>query len=264
MDCDPSIEVDVDPNSLEKLCYKLLISTQTKDKAKDVIYMIRYYSDQYEAYSVDKNAEDCLKRLLAQEIKQLIQKELGTKGVFSLSAVWNSPLMWSHYADQHRGFCIEYDTTEAARPSIGALNYGSPRSVKASDLFEWKFRGSKEAEQRVHNTYFFSKAPQWRYEKEWRDIRDISGVAPTTFRVAAIYFGFRCDGAVVKSIVKLHHTEQTKNNVAFYKVYPQDDSFRLKKRRVDREEIQRFGLRTYTPFVPNEEQLALVDTFSPE
>src|SRR5271166_4792712 len=85
MDCDPSIEVDVDPNSLEKLRYKLLISTQTKDKAKDVIYMIRYYSDQYEAYSVDKNAEDCLKRLLAQEIKQLIQKELGTKGVFSLS-----------------------------------------------------------------------------------------------------------------------------------------------------------------------------------
>ncbi|WP_405252085.1 hypothetical protein [Dokdonia sp. Asnod3-C12] len=27
-------------------------------------------------------------------------------GVISLSAIWNNILMWSHYADNHRGYCV--------------------------------------------------------------------------------------------------------------------------------------------------------------
>jgi len=30
--------------------------------------------------------------------------------VCSFSGTQYSIIMWSHYADQHRGFCIEYDT----------------------------------------------------------------------------------------------------------------------------------------------------------
>jgi hypothetical protein len=34
----------------------------------------------------------------------------GSLKVCSFSATGKSIIMWSHYADQHRGFCIEYDT----------------------------------------------------------------------------------------------------------------------------------------------------------
>ncbi len=152
--------------------------------------------------------------------------------------------MWSHYADEHRGICLEYDTTQIAHPAIAPVDYRSPRSVKASDLIEWKINASSKAEQRVHNTYFFAKSPQWRYEKEWRDINEFSGVASTRFPVTAIYFGFRCDPAVITSIVKLFSGY---GSMSFFGIYAPDHSFMLKRRRFDLEtigEIEACGIRS--------------------
>jgi hypothetical protein len=140
--------------------------------------------------------------------------------------------MWSHYADEHRGICLEYDTTQIPHPAIGPVDYRSPRSVKASDLIEWKINASSEAERRVHNRYFFAKSPQWRYEKEWRDISKSSGVASTRFPVTAIYFGLRCDEAVITSIVKLFRGY---GSMSFFMIY--DYSFTLKRRPFDWDEI---------------------------
>ena len=62
------------------------------------------------------------------------------------------------------------------------------------------------------------------------------------FLVTAIHFGLRYDSAVITSIGKLFSAER---NVNLYEIYPLDDSFRLKRRRVDRDEIEACGgLRT--------------------
>ena len=44
-------------------------------------------------------------------IKELLQET----GVLCLSEVPDNMLMWSHYADHHRGFCVEYDFGENTR-----------------------------------------------------------------------------------------------------------------------------------------------------
>ena len=243
LDCDPTIAIDVDRAALERLCYKMLLDAGKNEReAADEIHNMRYLSTEYGDYETDANVETYLKeQLLGVEIKRLLEAELGAKGVFSLSETWKSPLMWSHYADEHRGLCLEYDTTQISHPDIAAVNYRTPRSVKASDIIAWKLEAADEAERRVHSRYFFSKAHQWRYEKEWRDIRQSSGVVDTGFPVTAIYFGLRCDPAVVATIVRLFSGEK---NMTFFEIYPLDESFRLKRRLVEVSEIEATGIRS--------------------
>ena len=136
LDCNPTIEVDIGRNALEHLCYAFLRRTQLEDQAKAEINNYRYLSREYGDFKTESHVEDYLKRMLAQRIKDELDNELGSKGVLSLSEQWNSVLMWSHYADNHRGMCIEFDTTELPHPNLRAVEYRAPRRVRASDLFE--------------------------------------------------------------------------------------------------------------------------------
>ncbi|MGO4708165.1 DUF2971 domain-containing protein, partial [Chryseobacterium sp. 2TAF14] len=38
-----------------------------------------------------------------------LQAKNQSRGVYCLSKVYNSELMWAHYAQGHKGYCIEYD-----------------------------------------------------------------------------------------------------------------------------------------------------------
>jgi len=211
-----------------------------KDQAKNEINNYRYLSTEYGDFRTEPDVEGYLKRMVADRIKAELAQELGSRGVLSLSECWDSVLMWSHYADNHRGICIEFDTTELPHPNLKAVDYRAPRRVRASDLFEWKLRHSVDAERRVRDTYFFAKAGPWRYEREWREVEEKSGIREAGFRVTGIHFGLQCDAAVIQSVVKLLADD---SDVALYSIYPLDDSFRIKRRPVDRDEIGSYGLR---------------------
>ena len=157
LDCNQTIKIDVDVRSLEHIFYKCLRRTKEHDKATAAISELRYLSTEDFDDINDPARTKYLERLLARRIEELLEDELGGKGVLSLSAVWDSPLMWSHYADQHRGLCIEYDTTEISHPNIGAVNYEASRGIKASDLVRWKLEGCQDAQKRVHLRIFLAK-----------------------------------------------------------------------------------------------------------
>ncbi len=245
LDCKPAIKIDVDRTELERLCFKLLRRTRKREAAVAAIGELRYLSTEDFKDINDPAREDYLKRLLVREIERLLAAELAGRGVLSLSAVWDSPLMWSHYADQHRGICIEYDTSELSHPNIGAINYEASRSIKTSDLIKWKFENCPEAEKRIISTYFFTKASEWKYEKEWRDISATSGVCPSRFRITGVHFGFRCDTSVITTIVRLYSSAQA---VDLYEIYPPDGGFSLQRQHVDRDEIEACGIRPLLPF----------------
>jgi hypothetical protein len=148
--------------------------------------------------------------------------------------------MWSHYADEHRGICIEFDTTVNACRKIRSVDYKRPVSIKTTELVQWKFQRSKEAYHAVLDNYFFSKSPQWRHENEWRDIRQYGeDLAP--FRISAVHFGYRCDHAVQVAIVKLFADSGLR--IKFYEVYPRDDS-RFGRRPVDVDDLRINGVST--------------------
>jgi Protein of unknown function (DUF2971). len=176
---------------------------------------------------------------LGEEIKRLLRQDLGLKGVLSLSENWNEPLMWSHYAAQHQGICIEYQTTGFEVKRLKAVNYNASRSIRAHDLYLWKCRGDDRAESRVFETYFYAKAPQWTYEKEWRDISDTAGSNASHFDLTAIHFGMRTDYVWKWILAKALHLDK---HIALYNVFADEKSFKLNRQEMDRDEIERRGI----------------------
>ena len=101
-------------------------------------------------------------------------------------------------------------------------------------------RENDAAKERVFKTYFYTKSREWRYEKEWRDRREKSGVTEVPFRTTAILFGYRCNSTVIKSIVKLLNDHP---KVKIWQVLPKDEGFGLRRQQVDRDEIDAMAIR---------------------
>jgi hypothetical protein len=242
LDCDPTVQVDTDRASIERLCFRMLTVVHGREKALEKMGDHRYMSTEYGDYKTDPKVEKYYMRRLGSEIKQLVDTEMASRGVLSLAERWDCPLMWSHYADEHRGLCIEYDMNGHCCSHIKPVDYRRPRSIKITELMQWKLHKSADAEQNVLDTYFFAKSPQWRHEKEWRDIQQTNGVKSAPFYISGVYFGLRCDAVVRTSIVKLF--ANSNSSIAFYDLYPLEDSFRLKRRSANTDEIEACGVET--------------------
>jgi hypothetical protein len=234
LDCNLAIYPDLSAYELIKLYEKLLGPGQAEE------FNVAIYNARKEAAPYGQNihlpsdVKDRFKQKIADLIATVIQEELNQRGVLSLSGTWESVLMWSHYADEHRGICIEYDTTEMPHEYLARVNDDGSRAVSASDIMKWKEYGDKEAEQRVFQTHFYSKAPEWRYEQEWRDIGDKEGKCQS-YHITAVLFGARCEPAVQAAVVRMLGSETT---VVFRKVRFEGLSFALTSDRITAKEIE--------------------------
>src|SRR6185437_6477137 len=83
-------------------------------------------------------------------------------GILCLSAKCNDLLMWSHYANGHRGLCLEFEASDYT-PFFGAalpVKYRDDRPTFDPDGTQW---------QRVESAVL-TKSKGWSYEEEWRVI----------------------------------------------------------------------------------------------
>jgi len=231
LDCNPTIFVDIDLEMLEKLLFKLLVDEKGRDYADQTISELRYLSTEVGDYEKNQDARVYYKSLISLRIKKIIFYEFNDYGVFSLSKKWDCPLMWSHYADEHRGLCIEFDTSDFEHNWMKSVNYSAPRGIKTSDVYEWKINKSSESKTIIQETFFFSKADKWSYEKEWRDINSDSGLLHSQFKITAVHFGLRSDTAIIAAIVNLF--SNCHKGIQFYHIHASDDSFKLSRRSFD-------------------------------
>ena len=170
LDCSPSIVTDTSLPVLEKLFLKMFVAKAeaTEDSRSLALQALRderYQSTQYGNYESDPDAETYYRSSLGQCILALIREEFASHGVFCLAEKKDCPLMWSHYGAEHQGICIEYDLSDGACDNIQRVSYNSQRSIRCSDLVQWKSHGSEAARKAVWDAYFFTKAPQWKYER---------------------------------------------------------------------------------------------------
>ncbi len=241
LDSRPTIQIDAERTALENLLCRML-AMDGNNEHQQVLEKHRYMCSEHGSYRDGSCGEACYMRLLASNVKDILYKEFCKRGVLSLAEKWDCPLMWSHYADEHRGLCIEYDMTKNECKNLQSVDYRMPRSIKISDLIDWKINFSKSAEQTVTKIFFFAKAPQWRYEREWRDVLTPMGSGSAPARICAIHFGLRCDPSVITAIVKLYATSN--QHVKFYEIHPKGDSFYLKRRLIDTDEITATGVKS--------------------
>jgi hypothetical protein len=108
-------------------------------------------------------------------------------GICAFSALPNHMLLWSHYANHHRGFCVEYDCRNGTklRKLANEVKYeNSMPSLSAAD-----FAKDKEG---ALDVLWLTKAKCWSYEQEWRVMMpqgDKAYEAPSS--VISVIFGSR-------------------------------------------------------------------------
>lgn len=88
-------------------------------------------------------------------------------GVYCMSERCADTLMWSHYADHHRGICVGLDMSKwdlIETPMLFRVAYSDQRQT-----FEFP-RRAKEAGGELFRVLTY-KSPAWREEREWRLIR---------------------------------------------------------------------------------------------
>lgn len=86
-------------------------------------------------------------------------------GVFCLSAVDDDVLMWSHYADCHRGICLEFRLAHTAHVDFFA---GATRVRYQEDLPVVNPYEMDRLE--MMRACLLTKSSRWAYEQEWRNI----------------------------------------------------------------------------------------------
>ena len=246
LDCKPSIIVDSPRREVEELFTLLARSEHRAGHARFLLREYAHLASEYGSVGRDEGATEYYLQILGSRIRGLLNRKLGKLGVLSLAGRWSCPLMWSHYADQHRGICIEYDLTDHYFERLRPITYGADRALPTSTLLSWLRENSAEGEERVRETYFYAKAGQWRYEKEWRDISDRPGVHQTPAKVGAVYFGLRCDDSILRIIANVLHKEPT---VKLYQIYSADRGFGLKRYEIDVDELVQIPTRESAHFV---------------
>lgn len=109
-----------------------------------------------------------------------IQKDTGKAGICSFSLELENSLLWSHYANEHRGLCLTYEFPESFLiDESNEITGVAPVEYGDSPLTDWFIEHAPED----RNSYFKEftlevvkkvltiKSKCWEYEKEVRIIR---------------------------------------------------------------------------------------------
>ncbi len=99
---------------------------------------------------------------------EAIREELG---ITCLSESYDSLLMWAHYASNHSGMCIEYDLIKIFK-ELSFTPVPVIYSEKKASLNTISLNGDQRETMKAFLECLTSKSPEWKYEKEWRIIRD--------------------------------------------------------------------------------------------
>ena len=160
----------------------------------------------------------------------------------------HSVTMWSHYANSHKGFALEYDTkafrlkcqfcdqlkqcNKAAICNLYPVIYQKQR-YDATDFLGWYIGRSMGLPIKNPDTFTSSKAllyksPQWSYEKEWRlivsklnDFQDKSPVCIDHLRPTAIFYGQR----ISQINKKMLHLIAKEKGISEYQMYIDNKSY---------------------------------------
>lgn len=142
-----------------------------------------------------------------------LRKHFQTYKVLCLSERNDSILMWSHYADHHRGVVCRFACLEATDSSWAVAKPVSyvgqmPRFIDSEDLRGLLTGQVDLRPESIAERTIFSKALDWKYEREWRvylpskDVGDefVNFHSP---ELSAVYLGCRIADVDREEIVAL-------------------------------------------------------------
>ena len=207
--------------------FDYLESTGFELKDGDEITNVREYFRENHVTNEEKlKAFDDTFSSLEQEVTEKLAD------TFRIGCLAGSPynrLMWSHYGDSHRGFCIEYDAIDIIKKNVFVLPvyYSQSRPLVSWDpVVDPKSTTSLTA---TINAIWalLTKDQCWEYENEWRVLRPSQLPVDVEVPISAVYLGASItpeNKETVMTIAKEHGipVKQMKTDRGEYKLHSTD------------------------------------------
>lgn len=150
-------------------------------------------------------------------------------------------VMWSHYAQEHKGFCVKYSTNFSNLPNREIIECGlfpvmytsriqklMLQDLKNIKLSNKKFMTTSSILKKAYKA-LITKSKFWNYEKEWRliiseenDVHLTNNTLPF-LNVESIYMGCRIDDNIKVSLVKFAMSK----GINIYQAKQSNETFQL-------------------------------------
>ena len=142
--------------------------------------------------------------------------------------------MWAHYANDHRGFCLEFLNEQGQPFSVEPKpecrgktpEFLVPLPVLYSEQYP-VVNFIRDNREKVAIKTCLTKAEQWEYEQEWRMV-DLNGPAPHQFTphcLTGVIFGCRMSEEHKKRIRRWCKDRQPA--IKYYEAKQSEDSYKL-------------------------------------
>jgi hypothetical protein len=147
-------------------------------------------NDPFETFPVDLSRAP-VRVALSETMRKLDEKA----GLMCFSKDWSNPVIWAHYADEHRGVCLGFDIPDEL---AGEITY-SATPIPLPDI-----EALSESERLgVVNHILFTKFQDWQYEHEYRVSVRLDWTTYENglffkewgddFKLAEVILGLRCE-----------------------------------------------------------------------
>lgn len=170
------------------------------------------------------------KHLKAQQNKILTQT-----GCTCFSEINDNILLWSHYADGHKGICLEFDTSFPLFAKVKDVKYS--QRFPSMDPIKMLFGSNDEISEEWLKP-LCTKYECWGYEKEWRVFHEEPNIeyGYSVEALKSVYFGLSVSYTDLE-IVCLTLLGQSKD-IKFYRTHKDKSRYALS-----------FEEFTYTPYI---------------
>lgn len=181
---------------------------------------------------VNKKAPAELKQLLSvfdKNMNKVISEHINCS---CFTSAWDNELMWSHYADKHKGICLGFDLSQwnnLKGYQFGPVQYKAQKPINLLELFNDDLSSFS---QKTAHQLIFTKNPDWHYEKEWR----LATPKLTNNKIPLSNLGLSVKEVIFGFTISLENALKQKRlfiekgiNVDFYKIKLGDNISKLQK-----------------------------------
>lgn len=169
---------------------------------------------------IKENINSITQKIIEENRSNVLSKY----GISCFSEINNDLLMWAYYADGHKGFCLEFDTTMAPFATAKKVRYKKEAPIFSPELF---LESDSRKNNDFHEIFLSTKFVQWKNEKVWRLIHKESGTKYTysSKALTGIYFGTKIDPTAMEIILTILRSQNP--FIKFYKMEKDPSKFKI-------------------------------------
>lgn len=159
-DCHPVIDMEIDKDGFRDHLSSTWSANHPEWSQEELAAAVERQVQQ--GYPLDEDEKNQFKEDYLERLRSI--------GVFPTCERADNVVMWSHYAENHRGICLEFDpSTMPQNIEFHKIKYRKKRQV--INLFrDWKI---------ANRLASGVKSLEWKYENEWRMVLEANEKTPS-------------------------------------------------------------------------------------